>query len=100
MVMLDGIGKDLCFTSSASSLLKLPLYNLYVCHNVSILGQSYRIIFNFQLFFVLLHVIDELIYNKKKFKMTDKELVQLCKLGESESLPKRTNLLPKRPTKS
>ena len=28
--------------------------------------------------------------------MTEKELVQLCKLGESISLPKRENLLPKR----
>ena len=55
---------------------------------------------NFQLFFVLLHVLDELINNKQKFKMTDKELVQLCKLGESESLPKRPTkswiLLPNR----
>ena len=71
-----------------------------VWHFFSIVQKNVQLCpFIFQLFFVLLHVLDELINNKQKFKMTDKELVQLCKLGESESLPKRMNLLPKRPTK-
>ena len=47
--MLDGIGKDVRSHRQRQLLLKLPFYNLYVSHNVSILGQSYRIIFNFQL---------------------------------------------------